>query len=268
MDESNKENINENQNRNEIDNYDDDDNSEEILNAKTFLHQQQSSPKKSKGNNYNEGDLSLIQGNMSYKGKEIDVTMTDVNHSILLEDDCIINQRYSRSPEGLTSSSSSLLSSVPALPYTVSDANSKGILDPVALQYQLSAVVRHIGVTAFTGHYICDTPAPPSSTSPSSSSSSSSSSSLFASSFFSSTASTSTSDPTSGSPSILPSSAISAHTTVSSSQSEHDQNSNSDSSNANSVIWNRTNDSLVHRIPESTVLADMESPYIFFYTRI
>ena len=258
----NNDNENKNENKNKNENENDDD---ELLNVNTFLHDHSSSPKKSKGNNYKDGNLSLnsIQGFIGDKDSRNDdvaMTVTDSNHSMTMETygDDITNQRYSPSLQCITTSSSSsssssvslLLSSTSTAPsYTVSDAEPVRTSDLIELQYQLSAVVRHIGVTAFTGHYICDTLAPPSSSSSSSSTSSSS-----------------------GSPSLLTSTTAStpslAQSILSSLQSEHEQNGSSDCNDAIPVIWNRTNDSLVHRIPESTVLSDMESPYIFFYTKI
>ena len=232
MDESNKENEHEYVNNNK-----------ELLNENTFI-QEQSSPKKSKGNYHEDCQISLTQGNISNDNQESNVTMIDTNQPINKNEKINIDQHQCTSSGCVTTSSP---------PYAVSNAEAMQTVDPVELQYQLSAVVRHIGVTAFAGHYICDTLAPPSSSFPSSSSFSSS-------------------NPIANSPSIPTSTSTStttlAQNMVSSFLSGHEENSNSDSNNAESAIWNRTNDSLVHRIPESTVLADMESPYIFFYTRI
>lgn len=122
---------------------------------------------------------------------------------------------------------------------------SAGTLDLGVPQYRLNAVVRHIGENAFSGHYICDTLHQ---TIP------------------------------------LPNTAIPSIPSITPLPSCHDDNNEEvtvletplSCEKTKPTIqnvdpeysWNRNNDSLVTPLEEHNVLTEMNTPYIFFYTRI
>ena len=132
-----------------------------------------------------------------------------------------------------------------------------------SLQYRLSAVVRHIGINAFSGHYICDTysslrdldvtvkPTCPSLSNPISSIISSASDSV------------SYDTPARG-------------TTPASGKGNEgggergggERGVGREGVDGSAGVWHRNNDSLVTEIKEIDVLTDMSSPYIFFYSRV
>ena len=132
-----------------------------------------------------------------------------------------------------------------------------------SLQYRLSAVVRHIGINAFSGHYICDTysslrdlecatvkPSCPSLSNPISSIISSTSESV-----------------SSGTPA--------RGTTPAPGKGNGgggggggERGGGREGGDGSAGVWHRNNDSLVTEIKEIDVLTDMSSPYIFFYSRV
>ena len=128
-----------------------------------------------------------------------------------------------------------------------------------SLQYRLSAVVRHIGINAFSGHYICDTysslrdlecatvkPTCPSLSNPISS-------------IISSTSDSISYDTTA------------RGTTPASGKGDGgggEGGGGREGGDGSAGVWHRNNDSLVTEIKEIDVLTDMSSPYIFFYSRV
>ena len=145
-----------------------------------------------------------------------------------------------------------------------------------SLQYRLSAVVRHIGVSAFSGHYICDTfcPMPSSQSSHPDLTASSGTALSVPSSSDASYLSNLGDDDISLLASIMgeqtPSSVcdndvIDISTTATTTTATA---AVSASVGGDGGVWKRNNDSLVTTITEQQVLSDMCSPYVFFYTRI
>ena len=128
---------------------------------------------------------------------------------------------------------------------TVTSGEPPGTLDLQIPQYRLNAVVRHIGVNAFSGHYICDTlhqsiPHPISTTTPL----------------------------------PLPPSSYndnndnSEEVTVLKSPQQLDNKKSTFQSLDPGSSWHRNNDSLVTPLEEQNVLEEMNTPYIFFYSRV